>query len=85
MLFQLPFVAKSGTIKLLEYKFKFYLSTERSGFEMKLIVKILITLFGAILIFTDLKENNMLLITFWIVLALYMILEGFSSKNKNIN
>jgi len=50
---------------------------------MKLIIKILITLFGALLIFTDLKANNTWLLIFWIALALYMIFEGFFDKKKN--
>lgn len=50
---------------------------------MKLIIKILITLFGAMLIFTDLKENNKLLLIFWIALALYMTFEGFFYKKKD--
>lgn len=50
---------------------------------MKLLIKILITLFGAILIFTDLKESNMWLISFWIVISLYIIFEGVFIKNKN--
>ncbi|MFY0521438.1 hypothetical protein ACOMCU_27015 [Lysinibacillus sp. UGB7] len=51
---------------------------------VKLIIKILITLFGAILIFTDLKENNTWLFSFFITLALYMIFEGFFTKKKNL-
>ncbi|MFJ5766619.1 MULTISPECIES: hypothetical protein [unclassified Lysinibacillus] len=51
---------------------------------VKLIIKILITLFGAIVIITDLKENTTWLFSFWIVLALYMIFEGFFSKKNNV-
>ncbi|WP_193769090.1 hypothetical protein [Metasolibacillus meyeri] len=51
---------------------------------MKLIIKILITLFGAILIFTNLKENNTWLFSFFIVVALYMIFEGFFDKKKSL-
>ena len=51
---------------------------------MKLIIKILITLFGAMLIFTDLKENNTWLLIFWIALTLYMIFEGIFYKKKNL-
>ncbi|MFJ7647052.1 hypothetical protein ACIQ1H_05865 [Lysinibacillus sp. NPDC097279] len=51
---------------------------------VKLIIKILITLFGAIVIMTDLKENAIWLFSFWVVLALYMIFEGFFSKKKNL-
>ena len=50
---------------------------------LKIITKVLITLFGAILIFSDLKENNTWLFSFWIVLALYMIFEGFLMNKKN--
>ncbi|MED4542332.1 MULTISPECIES: hypothetical protein [Lysinibacillus] len=50
---------------------------------MKLIIKILITLLGAVLIFTDLKENNTWLLIFCIAVALYMTFEGFFYKKKN--
>ncbi|MGE7987965.1 MULTISPECIES: hypothetical protein [Lysinibacillus] len=50
---------------------------------VKIIIKIIITIFGAILIFTDLKENNTWLFSFWIAIALYMIFEGFFFKKKN--
>ena len=77
------YILNYGSIKPLEYNFEFNLSTERNEYEMKLLVKILITLFGAILIFTNLKESNMWLISFWIVLTLYMIFEGVFISNKN--
>lgn len=51
---------------------------------MKIIIKILITLFGAIIIFTDLKENNTWIYSFFITYALYMIFEGFFTKKKNL-
>lgn len=50
----------------------------------QLIIKILITLFGAIVMMTDLKENTIWLFSFWFVLTLYMIFEGFFSKKKNL-
>lgn len=50
---------------------------------MGILVKIIITLFGAILIFSDLKENHVLLMSFWIVILLYMIFESFFKKKKD--
>ncbi len=47
-------------------------------------IKILITLFGAIVMMTDLKENTIWLFSFWFVLTLYMIFEGVFSKKKNL-
>lgn len=76
------YILNYGSIKPLEYNFEFNLSTERNEYEMKLLIKILITLFGAILIFTNLKESNIWLISFWIVLSLYMIFEGVFISNK---
>lgn len=50
---------------------------------MKLIIKILITLLGAVLIFTDLKENNTWILIFCFAVALFMTFEGFFYKKKN--